>query len=434
MTQLLDAGSTPRSVSEERTTGIQGGPLGNMAITTSPYPQFNSLKLPENFGMAIDLNTGEFLNQIGPHQYEVSDIDRATSKYALRSAARELLKPYRKTSNEGKSLPVYKTVRCGLYLVSRGSGVGVLRSTEYGTAHFSNLCTCSNVWLCTVCASKISNRRHAELIQATQRNNESGGVNGLLTVTVPHARADRCAEVIERVQKLFSTLNSGKAAVNFKNRNSILGQVRALEFTHGFNGWHPHIHSLLFAEHPMCWEEAGDELYRRWSSSAKKHYGWELPRISLDLRGGERAASYVSKWGIEDEITKGLQKEGKSGSRSPWGLLSDYANGNTLAGKHWQEFATSVCKKTNSDRIISSRQLVWSRGLKGIYGIGEATDEEIAANQIEPAILLGTLTFDEWKKVIGQPFEARPVLLQIASIGTIEDVKTYVNSLPPVSK
>ncbi|RIW97499.1 replication protein, partial [Acinetobacter baumannii] len=51
----------------------------------------------------------------------------------------------------------------------------------------------------------------------------------------------------------------------------------------------------------------------------------------LDLRNGQKAASYVSKWGVEHEMTKGHIKKGKTDSKTPFDLLRDYAEGDENA-------------------------------------------------------------------------------------------------------
>ena len=418
-----------RSVSEERARAA-GALLGKHGDN-----DFTCLRVPENFGIAIDLQTGECKREIAPGVYEIDDIERVASRFLLRASAKNLLQGIRKPSQNGNSHPVYRVVRCGIGVMNEAQGVGIWKSTEHKSSHFGGLVSCGSIWHCAVCSAKISNRRKAELVLATTRNNEQGGFSGLLTATVPHVSSEACETVLKNLQKLFTGMNSGKASVLFNAKHSILGQIRALEFTHGFNGWHPHIHSLVFSQNQICWENVGDEFYRRWAKSAKSNFGWELPRQSIDFRGGERAARYVSKWGVEDELTSGMQKKGKNESRSPWGLLSDYAGGCQASGEKWKEFATSVSRQEpGSARLISTRQLVWSRGLKDIFRINEVTDEEIAASQEEPAILLGTLSFEDWVKVLNQDFEARPVLLQIAALGSMQDVQNFVNQLPQPSK
>ena len=80
-------------------------------------------------------------------------------------------------------------------------------------------------------------------------------------------------------------------------------------------------------------------------------------------------SGYVSKWGIENEITKGHVKSGKNGNSTAWDLLKLSMLDDQQAAKLFQEFA--ICFK-------GSRQLDWSRGLKAMFSIDNKTDEELA--------------------------------------------------------
>ncbi|GAB3370376.1 protein rep [Massilia agri] len=395
--------------------------MSNQGIVTLP--------LPKGFGIEVDLESGEVRKQIAPGQYEVDQFEAVATSYLLRSAARKLLARFRWVKASGMEVPAYRVVRCGVAVIDQKQGVAIYRAIQHKRAHFGGIVQCGSVWHCPVCARKIAVRRRAELVIATNRMNESGGVCGLLTCTVPHAASDRCADVLERLQRLFDRLNSGKAAKSFRDRFAVVGQIRALEFTKGLNGWHPHVHSLLFCEKPVQWLEVGNALWSRWASAALREYGWNLPRLALDVRGGNTAGEYVGKWGLEFEVAGGSLKSARGDSFTPFGLLGQYSEGDKAAGESWVEYATAV-SRMGQDRIESSRQLVWSRGLKARFQIADLTDEQIAEAQEEPSVLLGSLNFEQWLKVLGQPFDARVVLLQIASVGTFEDVLSFVNSLP----
>ncbi len=388
-----------------------------------------TLPLPKGFGIEVDLDSGEVRKQVGPGLYEVDQFEAVATSYLLRSAARKLLARFRWVKDSGAEVPAYRVVRCGVGVVDQKKGVEIYRALQHKRAHFGGIVQCGSVWHCPVCARKIAVRRRAELVVATNRMNESGGVCGLLTCTVPHAASDSCAHVLERLQRLFDRLNAGKSAKLFRERFGIVGQIRALEFTKGLNGWHPHVHSLLFCERPLLWSEVGDSLWARWASAARKEYDWDLPRLALDVRGGNAAGDYVGKWGLEYEVAGGALKSARGDSFTPFGLLGQFSEGDKAAGKSWVEYATSV-SRMGENRIESTRQLVWSRGLKARFDIDDLTDEQIAEAQEEPAVLLGSLTFDQWLKVLGQPFDARVVLLQIASVGNFDDVISFVNNLP----
>ncbi|MFY0026513.1 rolling circle replication protein, Rep63 protein, partial [Acinetobacter baumannii] len=81
----------------------------------------------------------------------------------------------------------------------------------------------------------------------------------------------------------------------------------------------------------------------------------------LDLRDGTYADQYVSKWGIESELTKGHVKKGRNGGFTPFDLLQLSMYSETVfekyCGKLFQEFAIAM---------KGARQLVWSRGLKAL--------------------------------------------------------------------
>ena len=102
-----------------------------------------------------------------------------------------------------------------------------------------------------------------------------------------------------------------------------IGQVRALEVTHGRkssrnNGWHPHFHILQFCQVNGSEADRKDwtaRLYMRWAAYCQKA-GLGCPAMpTASLDSGDKAAQYVTKWGLEDEMTKGHTKKGKAGGK-----------------------------------------------------------------------------------------------------------------------
>ncbi|WP_458127413.1 hypothetical protein, partial [Raoultella ornithinolytica] len=66
------------------------------------------------------------------------------------------------------------------------------------------------------------------------------------------------------------------------------------------------------------------QFFEQWKKACEKA-GLDQPSYEhgLDLRNGQKAASYVSKWGLEHEMTKGHIKKGKTDSKTPFDLLLD---------------------------------------------------------------------------------------------------------------
>ena len=105
-----------------------------------------------------------------------------------------------------------------------------------------------------------------------------------------------------------------------------LGRIRAFEVTHGRkgtnNGWHPHYHFLQFcqvkadAAQLMDWRT---RLYLRWDACCQRA-GLGSPSFAhgIDLQDGRKADRYISKWGLEDELTRGHTKKGRAGGETPF--------------------------------------------------------------------------------------------------------------------
>ena len=66
-------------------------------------------------------------------------------------------------------------------------------------------------------------------------------------------------------------------------------------------------------------------MYGVWKDCALKS-GLSEPseKHGLHLQSGNAAGNYVSKWGLEHEMTKGHVKKGKQESRTPFDILRSY--------------------------------------------------------------------------------------------------------------
>lgn len=394
-----------------------------------------TIPLPAGFGLSIDMTTGEAVNQLDGRP-ALDDWQRLAERHLGRATARRLLARYKLVKASGSEYSAYRVVRCGRSVLRQDDGVNVLRAVAAQRAHFGNVLQCGSVWHCPVCSGKIAARRSAEMHLASSRCVEQGGAVGLVTLTVKHSSSDSCGQTLERLQRLTDLVNSGRRAKAWRERFAVLGQVRALEFTIGGNGWHPHIHALLFLERESDWSAVGASLRARYVDAALIEFGWSLPDISVDVRGGDAAASYVSGWGVQNEVAGGAWKRGKGDSYAPFDLLLQVSNpdasreGRRDAALKFIDFATTV-SRVNGARVTSVRQLVWSRGLKDRFLIQELSDEEIAEREEEPSVLLGNLSFTDWLRVLNcRVCDARLVVLQLASLGDWSAVRSFVDSLP----
>jgi hypothetical protein len=134
------------------------------------------------------------------------------------------------------------------------------------------------------------------------------------------------------------------------------------------------------------------------------------------LDGGEKAAKYLSKWGLEDEMTKGHTKKALHGE-TPFDFLRSF-----LADKSDKQAAALF--KEFAETFKGKRQLYWSKGLKARLGIEDVSDEELSERLEEQAVLLGLLNVDQWRDVLKT--DSRATVLEIAAKAGWPEVQRYL--------
>lgn len=366
----------------------------------------------------IDPETGEILGLVDP-------MGTRLQRFALQSVAR-------------KFLPKTRLDNC-LRVRQSTKDVEVLKSVEHKTTFYANLQTCGSVWACPVCSAKIAERRRAEIQAAMSVHKASGGCVNMLTLTCPHQVKDNLADLLTKQAKALNSFWNDRHVKVILAEMGTIGQIRALETTHGRlspsnNGWHPHYHVLMFqglngslnafdASQMMDWQA---RLYLVWQRVCVRA-GLGSPSFAhgLKLDDGSKAAHYVSKWGLEDEMTKGHTKKAIHGE-TPFDFLRAYLADPTdkQAGALFKEFAQTFKGK---------RQLHWSKGLKKRYGIGEKTDEEVSQEQDDQARLLGSITLEQWLDVLAAGGRGNVLQLAASSSGW-DAVEIYLLSIQRVRK
>jgi hypothetical protein len=284
--------------------------------------------------------------------------------------------------------------------------------------------TCNSIWHCPVCAAKITERRRIELTKALA-NTRLTPV--LITYTFQHHMGMNLDAILSAMLEAFRAFKSGRAFQGISYSFKWAGSVRALEVTHGENGWHPHMHELVFLETQLdAIEEARlwQILSERWQAVLSRQGLTATKTVGLDIRTGDKAVGeYVtkgSKWGLEHEVTKSAVKNARRGGRSPFALLLDYGKGDQQSGFLFMQYAKA---------FKGRNQLFWSKGLRALMGLGvELSDDELAADEIsELDVLLARLSLDEWKAIYYS--DQRAALLDIAASGKPEVIEDWLQSI-----
>ena len=331
-------------------------------------------------------------------------------------------------------LPESNVTACQKLIIPGRNGVEVVYSDERKRARLGNLCTCSLLWICPVCASRISEGRSALLLQGMG----AAKVNALhIVFTMSHGRSQRLAPNLAALLDAYKALTHGRAWVSFEARYSWITAIRALEVTHGVNGWHPHLHVLAFLEKPLHYDEAfmfDIQLTDLWLSRLASQGAAASQEHGIVISTAEKsAATYVAKfgreptigangksvWGIERELTKAVTKNARYNGRTPWALLSDYAQGDQQAGALFVEYAEAFKGK---------KQLVIPLAARKLLHLDDVTDDELAAAPLSPIErLLVRLDADQWVRILYG--DLRQDLIAVANTGSSEQLLAWLDRI-----
>ena len=286
--------------------------------------------------------------------------------------------------------------------------------------YYAGLMTCGSIWNCPVCTTRITEVRRSEVHTLVERHIATGGVVKMLTRTVPHGREDDLRVLVDKLKVAEKRFKGGARAKQIRDQTGLIGHVRGLEVTwRPEHFWHPHTHTILLFPQELDWGWLQREYFELWRRACVRS-GFKEP----DPRGGLQLTEgrvYVAKWGLDYELTKSHCKRSKDEGYTPWDLLRWYRReGSAQAAALFQHYA---------DVFKGQRQLFWSHGLKGLYGIGQRTDQEIAS-AVEPgAVVVCKLSPKQWFYICRH--KARGAVLVLAEQGGREAVMRYVRSICP---
>jgi hypothetical protein len=329
---------------------------------------------------------------------------------------------------------------CGVDPVrSKDMGHVTVKASGKGTerrAGFGQLQVCGSVWSCPVCSAKINTVRSADLAAAVsswhaagygpqpESGPRPGGRIVFLTLTMRHKRGQELENLwTNGISEGWHSVTSGNPWIADQNKYGVyvsrvvktgkkagqtvwsyrIGYARVVETTFGSNGWHVHIHALLFVRPDITGKEAtalGDSIFQRWSDSLVAA-GFDAPSIKhgVDVKligpaDSTKVSEYFSKntfagskraHNVGFEASGGLGKWGRGVNRTPFQILE-----NLCSGEDYPEFERDMRRWwVWEEASKGKRQLTWSPWLRAYLKLAEEkTDDEIAASELGGDVVL----------------------------------------------
>ena len=281
---------------------------------------------------------------------------------------------------------VERCQKCGREILG---GAVVVKRNE-ASAFFSGVESCGRIWLCPVCSAKVRNRRGDEVAEGVGRWIGQGHDAHFFTATLPHDQGDALADSLGVLTDAWRWMINHRTYKDGRKRFEVTGTIKAVEVTHGRNGWHPHIHAVVLVENAIpslelfAWYFQLDAL---WAEALTRH-GWSAGTAPYRFRAlpvqlgdsGKALAAYVTKVqdsGLGNEMARADLKGGRKSSRTPFEILADFGTtGDAADLELWHEYEKATAGKS---------AIRWSRGLRDLLlpDIDEETDTEIAAEEQE---------------------------------------------------
>lgn len=273
----------------------------------------------------------------------------------------------------------------------------LIRGGDGVRASWSMTQRCASIWACPVCSGVIRAERTGEIQQAVTMHQQDGGGLLFVTLTIRHRKRHALRDTLNLLRKSFPNWRNDRRVKGFLDEHGFIGRIRSVEVTHGdVNGWHPHLHLLMFFSSVMSVEDAAEfkgiafEVWRRVVVRKAEKLGLTAvtPHLDRDGRGGvdvqrvdsdgRVVAAYLAKvqdehrrkWNVGAEMTRGDVKAGNEDSLTPFQLLD--RTGDKTEDAHRRALFADYYAATKGYHAIE-----WSNGLKGRFHIGEKSDQEI---------------------------------------------------------
>lgn len=311
--------------------------------------------------------------------------------------------------------------KCGRVMTA--SHVTVRRSGK--VTGLAGLATCGSVWACPVCNAKVMSRRALEIGAAVALWQAHKGRVAFVTLTMRHNRGHSLQALWDALAAAWQAVIGSRKWGRDVDRYGVEGWLRVVEVTQGRNGWHVHVHALVFMrEGASSFELAAlhRSMFDRWRGQLVRK-GFDAPTMAgQDARlisgpGDVALAGYFTK-ATDNAVRVGLeftQTQTKTTrtafSTAPvWSLLDGLLNtGEVEYLNDWREW-----ERGSKGR----RQLTWSQGLRCRLGLlEEVTDEEIAAEVLgDDRDNLVAITAEGWATLVRSPVLI-PRMLSVTDVG-----------------
>ena len=297
------------------------------------------------------------------------------------------------------------------------SGAVELKKSSSNKYQLKGLKSCGNNASCPVCASKLSFIRGNDLAKLIEVGKENNRSYAMIVTTIPHKPLEKLEITLQQVVDMSRYMFNDRQWKEFKKITQCRfihgGLENMVSFKNHQIDWHPHKNYLLDFDIPLpeVFRVLGlrdDLAFRLYVSKMLVEIGQkylkkekikkkllpvkmvQTPETLVQVKGGVTCSThfdkkYITKWGLDAEMTGGIYKEGRyeGGSFHPFGLLDMIDAENQEVGEKQRYQATMAFQEF----VVASRGKQWFYFGKGaVKYYNEKYFAEIKVNPDDEAL------------------------------------------------
>ncbi len=223
-----------------------------------------------------------------------------------------------RTANRRHKIVSQRTQDCGCKTIGHHAELNL--NPRHSSVNITNIETCASVWQCPVCRAKIQQGRADQLRLLQQRFEADGGHTFMLTFTLPHYHGQGLRGLLGShkdkagLSGAIARMRQHRTWRDFKAQAGYMADCRAMEVTHGDNGFHPHVHMIVYTTKPADLPRAQAMLSPLWADCCEAA-GMDRPN-EHGVRATKGVSDYLAKWGAASELSSDAVKQAKNGNRS----------------------------------------------------------------------------------------------------------------------
>lgn len=367
------------------------------------------------------------LEKITKFVYAREKFPRA-AMFALQAVARETLGENRMTI-------------CYRYKIPE-KHVEIWHSPIRQTAYYTGLMKCGMQWVCPLCSARLSEKRRDVLTKALD-NSRDRYIPIMVTYTAQHDAGMRLSTLLNGMLEAYRKMRQSRTWKLYKEEYMIVGEVRALEITHGSAGWHPHFHTLMFLDIALLkivgengrynlaasvYDPLRAHLTPEWIAALEKCGLTALDGPGLHVRGdwdqlddyltksGSAMPKQAEKWTVATELTKSNRKKSRGDNLNVWDFLLMIYAGETRYVRLFKEYFQATKGKS---------QMQWTPGMLAKLEVESQSDDQLLDDQPDQADhILMRLSADHWRAILDSGAEGR--LLDESAGGNWERIAAFL--------